>query len=343
MFDDDVLRILERRLGTSLTFTDPPVRLSGGFWAAIWTFGIAGGGARWDAPLVLRVMPDAFAARREIAVQRAVAELGFPTPRVLLDGEDAALGGAFMVMPKAPGTAPLGGLDLGISGLIRLPGALRRLPGRLASVAAELHALDPASIADAFADVGGVPGTDLRRQQIRAAARTAADGFDALDRWFDDHPPAIAAPVVSHGDLHPFNLLVENDEVTVLDWTNANLLPAEFDLGFTVALLRCAPMTAPRLLRPVIRRLTAWLADSFVRRYAAARPGWLLDPAALAWFEALQHGRCLAEVVSARQGLSTIVGASHPFETSADAMLSRIHRLTGITLTLPPRLPAPAG
>ncbi|MCU1398173.1 MAG: aminoglycoside phosphotransferase [Acidimicrobiales bacterium] len=353
MFDDDLLRILTEHLGAQLAFSSPPVPLSGGFWAAIWSFQITGGPSAWDGPLVLRVMPDAVVARREIAVQRAVGELGFRTPRVLFDGEDDALGGAFMVMTKAAGTTPLGGLDLGISGLVGLPRTLRRLPRQLAWVAAELHALAVGPVAEAFAASGGVPGTDLRRHQIRAAAQTAADGFDALDRWFDDHTPAMDPRVASHGDLHPFNLLVDggNDgahdgahdgDVTVLDWTNANLLPAEFDLGCTAGLLRCAPIAAPCLLRPVIRRLTAWLAESFVRRYEAARPEWSLDPAALAWFEALQHGRCLAEVVSARRGLSNIVGASHPFETSADSMLDRTFRLTGVRLRLPPR-PAPAG
>ncbi|MCU1368345.1 MAG: aminoglycoside phosphotransferase [Ilumatobacteraceae bacterium] len=342
MLDDDLLRILAEHLGTSVAFASPPVPLSGGFWAEIWSFQITGGPPAWDRPLVLRVMPDAFVARREIAVQRAVADLGFPTPRVLFDGDDVAVGGAFMVMAKASGTTPLGGLDLGISGLTQLPRTLRRLPGLLASVAAQLHGLEVEIVEEAFAGAGGVPGADPRRQEIRAAAQTAADGFDALDRWFDDHAPAMERRVVSHGDLHPFNLLVDEGEVTVLDWTNANLLPAEFDLGFTAGLLRCAPMAAPRPLRPVVRRVTAWLADSFVRRYEAARPGWSLDPGALAWFEALQHGRCLAEVASARRGLSTIVGAAHPFEISADAMLARILRLTGIRLTLPPRL-APAG
>jgi aminoglycoside phosphotransferase (APT) family kinase protein len=233
-------------------------------------------------------------------------------------------------------------------GVLKLPGTLRRLPRQLSAVAASLHALDPVPVEDALAAVdaaaagaaGGRHGVDARLRWVREAAQTESIGFDDLAGWFDHHRPSVAQPVVCHGDLHPFNLLIDdNGVVTVLDWTNANISAREFDLGFTAGLLRCAPISTPGIVQPLVRRLTNWMANDFVRRYAETAP---VDPVALNWFEALQYARCLAELASARSGLTHVVGPDHPFETAAPAMLARLAALTSITLTLPQRQPAPA-
>ena len=120
----------------------------------------------------------------------------------------------------------------------------------------------------------------------------------------------------------------------MLDWTNGDLMPREFDVGFTAGFLRCAPISVPAWAAPVMRRLTRWLSHRFVSAYAASAP---LDPQMVAWFEALQYARCLSEVATARSGLTDIVGEKHPFETSAEAMIRRLGELTGIRVALPPR------
>jgi aminoglycoside phosphotransferase (APT) family kinase protein len=340
MIDDALQRLIGAHLGHRVHLSLPAQRVSGGFWAAIYSFQldpVSGALApMWSGKLILRVMPNRARGEYETIVQRAVAETGFPTPRVLLAGFDEQVGGAYMVMPFARGKPPLSGLKLG--SMFELRRSLRRLPDRLAGVAVRLHAVDPRPIVDALQAAGlTVPseGWRDRLDLIDRATRTPSTGFDALLRWFDAHRPVDPAPVLCHGDLHPFNLLVDDDgTTTVLDWTNAGPMPREFEVGFAAGLLRCAPIRVPRIAEPVVRRLEANLASRFIARYRESAP---LDAALLEWFEALQYARCLAEVATARAGLSTVVHAQHPFETSAAAMAAELARLTGVTVELGPR------
>ncbi|HEX2784038.1 MAG TPA: phosphotransferase [Ilumatobacteraceae bacterium] len=345
MLTDALQGLLSDHFHGPVTLAAEPARVTGGFWASIHKFSIASSTgelpAGWTGPLVLRVMPDRSRAKRESIVQRAVAASGFPAPAVLLDGYDESLGGAYMVMPFAAGKSPLSGLGPG--SFLRVPRLLRRLPVQLAEVAVSLHRVDPAGVASALTE-GGFPasgdGVEPRLAAIRAAAGTRSRGFDRLLDWFADHRPDQPTLVVSHGDIHPFNLLVDSDgRVTVLDWTNGDLMPREYDVGFTAGLLRCAPFSVPKLARPVFDRLTSRLADRFVSAYERSFP---VDAAMLAFFEALQYARCLAEVATARSGLTNIVDDKHPFELSAAAMARRLAALTGITVILPEAMSAEA-
>ncbi len=328
-----------------VTLVGEPTRITGGFWASIYGFSIASSTGRlppdWTGPLVLRVMPDRSRATRESIVQRAVAAGGFPTPAVLLDGYDDSLGGAFMVMPFAEGKSPLSGLGPG--SLFRARRLLRRLPVQLAEVAVRLHRVDPAPVAAALASGGFSPsgdGVEPRLAMIRTASETQGRGFDRLVDWFSDHRPDQPRLVVCHGDIHPFNLLVERGgRLTVLDWTNGDLMPREYDIGFSAGLLRCAPFSVPKVARPVLDRVTSRLADRFVSAYEQSFP---VDATMLAFFEALQYARCLAEVATARSGLTDIVDVRHPFESAAVAMTRRLAALTGITVILPDASPTEA-
>ena len=345
MLTDALQALLSDHFHGPVTLAAEPARVTGGFWASIHGFSIASSPGDlppgWTGPLVLRVMPDRSRAERESIVQRAVAATGFPSPAVLLAGYDESLGGAFMVMPFAAGKSPLSGLGRG--SLLRVPRLLRQLPVQLAEIAVRLHRVDPAPVAAALADGGysaSGNGVEPRLAVIRAAAGTHSRGFDRLLDWFADHRPDQPTLVVCHGDIHPFNLLVDSDgRVTVLDWTNGDLMPREYDIGFSAGLLRCAPFSVPKLARPVFDRLTSRLADRFVSVYERSFP---VDPAMLAFFEALQYARCLAEVATARSGLTNIVDDRHPFEISAAAMTRRLAALTGITVILPDATPTEA-
>jgi aminoglycoside phosphotransferase (APT) family kinase protein len=93
---------------------------------------------------VFRIAPNAAIGAKEVAVQQAVSELGFPTPAVRLSRpHDAPLGGSWSVMDFAAGSSPLGDLN-GFAALRRGIGLFGRLPKQLATPMANLHALDPA-------------------------------------------------------------------------------------------------------------------------------------------------------------------------------------------------------
>jgi aminoglycoside phosphotransferase (APT) family kinase protein len=335
MIDEALLRIVSGHAGEKQTFAEPPTAMTGGFWAKIYGFELDHPPPDLAGHLVLRVMPKGDVAMRETIVQRAVAEQGYPTPRVVLDGFDTELGGAFMVMKRAEGEAPLGSLDIGRA-LLRLPKTIRGVARQLSVAAAQLHDLDPQPIREQFESAGidnGSLGVEARLDEIRIAADSQFSGFGELLTWLDQRRPALTPEVVCHGDIHPFNMLVTEDEsFSVLDWTNANLCRREYDVGFTAALLSCAPLPVQRLARRPVGAITASLARRFIDAYRRMAP---VNLDVVEWFETLQYGRCLAAVAMAPLVGDGIVGPGHPFRVSARAMIRQVDMITGATIALP--------
>ena len=330
-----LLAELSRVSGDRLAFRSAPARMTGGFWAQIFSFELEKPPTPFAGPLVLRVMPDAVSGRRETVVQSWVGDSGYPVAPVLHSGSAHGLGAAFMVMPRIAGRSPLADLRLGPA-LVGLRRILRSIPELLADATIRLHALDVtplgellANVGDRASDGGAAPFLDM----VERASVCGSAGFDELIRWFDRNRPVASRKVLCHGDLHPFNLLVDDHgALTVLDWTGATIAAPEMDIGFTAGLLRCAPIAVPRVIAPVIARITDHLADSFVSACHKESP---LDASLLAWWEALQYARCLAEVARARVTPGSAVGPTHPFETSAPSMVNRLRGLTQVAVKLP--------
>ena len=163
---------MSARAGSQQTFARPPTPLPGGFWAAIYSFELDGPPAEMRGPLVLRVMPTDGPVSETI-VQRVVAEQGYPTPRVVVDGVDHELGGAFMVMEHVDGVQLLAGLGMGRL-LLQLPATLRRLAHQMSTAALRLHALDPMPVIDALVAAGinvGALGVDHLPQLVERRPR----------------------------------------------------------------------------------------------------------------------------------------------------------------------------
>ena len=189
-------------------------------------------------------------AAKETVFQAEVADQGYATPRVLASGgpDDGVGGRAFMVMTLADGKPLLAGLD-GLRALVKLPSLARRLPVTLATVLAELHRLDPAPIERGL-DADGVarPGLDTMLESLRSTsdALGRAD-LAAAATWLQTHRPVDEPVVVCHGDMHPFNVLVDDrGETTVLDWSAATLAPGTYDLGFTSLVVAYPPLVVPQ-------------------------------------------------------------------------------------------------
>ena len=326
--------MLSAHTGRTETFSHPPVRMTGGFWAAIYSFQLDRPPPELGGPLVLRVMPNRNTAARERIVQRTVAEEGYPTPRVVLDGFDEALGGSFMVMQRAEGVALLAGLDIGRA-LLGLPKILRRVARQLSIASVQLHDLDPQPVI-ALLEAAGVDiasmGVEGRLDEIRAAAGVPFAGFAELVTWLESRQPSLVPAVVCHGDIHPFNMLMNVDEsFTLLDWTNANLCRREFDVGFTAALLHTAPVEVPKIAERPVAAVMAMLARRFIDTYRRMAP---INLDVVEWFETLQYGRCLAAVAMAPLIGDGIVGDAHPFRKSAPAMLRQVRMITDVTIEL---------
>ena len=196
---------------------------------------------------------------RERATQNALAELGYPAPRVLLAVTDeSALGGPFLVMERLPGSV------LTKARLINMSRVLVDLQLRL-------HALPPEPLLRAFdregvsREVATFDGTLARLEQRVAGA--SLSGLVPAMRWLREHRRRDEGrPVICHGDFHPLNVLVDRGKVSgVIDWSFALVGPPEYDVGATIALFRQGPLDMPPVIRSVVDRMRTL----FVGRYLA--------------------------------------------------------------------------
>ena len=316
--------------GTSLAAD--PVPLTGGFWASMYHLRLSGQPAAVPAEVVFRIAPDETMGAKELAVQRSVAEQGFPTPRIHLAGpSDDELGGMWSVMDFANGSPPLSGLD-GLAALRRAPALLRGLPRLLATTMARLHALDPepATVAiDAAAPTVAWRVEDLLDHFEAAAAVLGRPDLVTAVQSLARTRPAGGSTALCHGDFHPFNLLVDGHRTTVIDWTGALRAEPAYDVAFTSMLLANPPLDAPAPLAPVIGGVGRFLSRRFIATYRAAAPGIDLD--GLDWYRGLHGTRLLMDGAShqATQGEGS---AGHPFGALAAAASTAVRAATGITV-----------
>jgi len=332
-----LLEVLRTATGTpTLEFADPPRALSGGFWAELVAFRLRGAPDGWNGDLVARLMPDPAIAGKESAVQAEVAAQGFPTPTVhLVGGPDDGLGRAFMVMDLADGGPWLDGLD-GTGAIAALPRLARRLPDALGEAMAALHRLDVEPVRARLANLDGAAAIEVPDYLARIRERAALLGRDDLESavlWLEANPPLPEPAVICHGDLHPFNLLVDTaDAVTVLDWSASLLAPGAYDVAFTSLLLSEPPLAVPRAVSPATRAAGRLLARRFRRTYTRERGGGI-DPASLRWHEGVVCLRALVEVAGWVAAGEVDGHRGHPWLISGPAFARRLSGLTGASVT----------
>jgi aminoglycoside phosphotransferase (APT) family kinase protein len=331
--DDQLIGVLRAAARLpDLEYGRPPEPMHGGFWAELLSFSLARPPDGWPAELVVRVMPDPRTARKETIMQRAVAAAGYPTPLVRASGgPDDGLGRAFIVMDRAAGRSALSGLDGGLT--LTVARRVLRVPGTLATVMAQLHALDPDLVRGELGTVREAPVTvpALLAALGRLAGEYGRPDLADAAAWMTDHPPRPAPDVICHGDLHPFNLLDDGGQVTVLDWSTALLAPRGYDAGFTSLLLSEPPVRVPNWQRPLLRRFGRVLARRFLRDYRR-RAGATVEPGQLRWYQAVVCLRALVEVAGWVHDGTASAHAGHPWLASGPAFARRLTALTGIAV-----------
>jgi aminoglycoside phosphotransferase (APT) family kinase protein len=338
--DDDLsaqlLDVLRRRVGApDMSYAVPPLPVTGGFWADIVAIRLEGAPPELQGDLVVRIMPDVGIAEKETVVQTEVVAQGFPAPRVRLTGEaNDGLGRPFMVMDHVKGRTPMPEVSGGPAAMAAVGRAALRLPDLLAGTAARLHALDPAplrrrleDVEALFVDVAGL----LALLEERAADVNRPDLVDAI-LAMPGKQRRSGREVICHGDLHPFNLLVDDaGQVTVIDWSVALVADPAFDLAFTALTMAMAPIDVPRGLRRVVRAGARTASRSFLRRYRAHAPGAAASLAddVLEWYTAVH---CLRALVEVAQWVDTGVAdekAGHPWLLMGPQMAAHVGSLVG--------------
>lgn len=297
-----LLRTLRDATGDSaLDYAAPPTTLAGGYHAEMVRFRLADAPPELDRDLVARILPEPRSGQWEAAIQRYVADQGFPTPTVrLVVPETGPLGRFVIVMDAVDGSPPMSALRPTTIAK-EIPALLRHLPDQLAEIAVRLHSLDAQPLLDELTRLDtGVPLTTVeyvRLQGSTAAAHGRADLAAVAERLAAQQPPSDAL-VVTHGDLHPFNLLVGPAGTTVIDWTVARVAHPAFTVAFTALLLGHPPVRLGGPAGAGLRAAGRRIATRFLRSYRAGTDGTTaaVDDAQLAWHTAVHALRILVEL-----------------------------------------------
>jgi len=329
----DIATSIGQRLATAwpgTTLTTEPTPMTGGFWASMYRVQLAGQPDGVPSEVVFRIAPDAAMGLKELTVQQTVAELGYPTPAVRLTGrDDDELSGTWSVMDFAEGTPPIGDLN-GIAALRRAPRLFAAMADQLARPMAALHALDPEPVSAAVS--AAAPGVAWRVRDLLEHYEAVARALGRSDivvavAALAERQPTEGPTVICHGDLHPFNLLIDDrGTITVIDWTGAIRAEPAFDVAFTSLLLANPPLDAPGPLRPIIGWVGARLARRFVARYQALAPD--RDLGTLDWYRALHGARVLIEIASIDARPAT-ASKAHPFRTLLPAATRALTAVVG--------------
>ncbi len=243
----DLLRYLHRKLGLpDLVYLEPPTLVAEGTEALILGFRLRDAPEEYNCPLVLRILRtkgEPMQVDLEHAIQNAVADQGFPAPRVLMSSQAGdELGQPFLIMVRVANDLPIAGLMpvkrsiaaarrvLQLSHVIQNPLEIQM------EALARLHSLDPIPLEKALKDRGISPNrlsAERRIADIFSWIETwKLDRFRPLAEWLQTRHPAPGQISICHGDPHPMNMLIYKGKLAgMIDWEEAQLGHPALDVG----------------------------------------------------------------------------------------------------------------
>lgn len=345
LIEELLLRYLQIKLQEpGLRYLQTPAPFSGSFENRVCGFQLQHAAVEFSKPLVVRLfsqLGDATRAHREFALQNALADLGFPSPRVFVCEDDVSiLGCPFTIMERLPGAVAYTNA-IGLSNALPMWLELSfRAPRQRGEIQARLHSLDAGVIARKMEDAGIAPATvSSRLEEIRN--RIELDGLSGLRRgidWLLEHQPRNDVRLaICHGDLWGGNLLSEGSQIIgVLDWSMATLAPPELDVANTSVGMRYAVPQMPGALRAFLRPIQYDGSLRYLREYRRRRD---VDRVRLQYFTAM---RCLDMCSRAYRRRIGVPGAMRddpnfwdpPGHT--DGFEACFRRNTAISLEMPP-------
>lgn len=300
---DGLLDYLRRELGDDhLTFLAAPTSAGDGMSTFIWFFQLRGSALRnaWSAPLVLRLhahQNEVEVNDREAAVQRFVAERGYPAPDPLvvcsdLDPATNPFELPFTIMPRAPGR-------LVLRQVTARPGAAPSLLRRMAGLQLRLHAL-PLEGCPLPYDRPLVDSLLERLERMQTEGGWA-DLAPTLE-WLRAHAEVVRdeRPVLGHNDFHPLNIMVADDgRMTVIDWTDAAIGDRHYDVARSLVLFWVASIAADTAAeRIALRSARSTLARIYRTAY---EKGYALDDRRLTYWQVVHLFRGQMQVLELHQ------------------------------------------
>jgi aminoglycoside phosphotransferase (APT) family kinase protein len=351
-----LLSYLRNRIGErSLDYAEIPHRIFGGNRTFVYGFRLEGAPPPYSEPLILRVYrpsSDDERARLEAATQATLANLGYPTPPVLIwsDSRDT-FGGAFMIMERLAGR-PLMLSDppeeMTAQTMFRqlLPELGRFLFGRwprlLANVQVRLHRIDTESFLKMIGSEGlhrDLLGMKSKIGRLAASIdEHSIEGLRSGLEWLDNNRPQDADRYsICHGDFFPNQVFERDGAVTgVIDWGDVIVGPSELDVGIVKAGIETLPAPLGGFGLALQRRI----ARRYISAYQRLRS---LDPVALRYGEAFRCFRTLLGVSLRRLAMAGSTGldpAPNPYDDplADERLVARFYAVTGVRVRPAPPL-----
>ncbi len=256
-------------------------------------------------------MPDSAIGVFETEVQRLAGAARVPVAAVRGGGIlDSAPGWAWVVMDLVPGSPLLGGLSA-VAAVREVPRLWHRLPEVLAAASLRVHQCPVDGWDERLAATGRRPGVDAFLSRLGASAEEhgRTELAAAAERLRETTFPETS---LCHGDLHPFNVLVDGDRWTLLDWSTAVLADPHYDLAFTELMLSHSPLGGPAPVRRIGQLIGSRLATRFLHRYAQLS-GDPIDPVRLGWGRQAHALRAHVEIAGWRVSGSEAAHSGHPW------------------------------
>jgi aminoglycoside phosphotransferase (APT) family kinase protein len=350
----ELLQGVRDAIGISdVNFADGPAALSGGYDTRVFLVRLQNAPSQFSGELVLRLFHgsiDAARAVREATVQNTLARLGYPAPRVLARSA-ASSRLTFNLMERAPGTMAVEGFGKA-SGqgvefrpgllLIRLVRLYFELPRILADAQTRLHALDPAPFVAALQEqdpAARLPTIAARLSVIETSIRHSNSTWLEPARNWLARGLRPSAPVICHGDFHPFNVLVSDGTITgVIDWSGVTLAERAFDVGITRLAIAGIPLHVRKHMRKIVNGILYVFARRCCNEYRRRHP---LDSSAIDYAQVFRCVERLAHFSDreSRPGFSGATWPEGPWDSAAGTarLVSCVRKLSGVNLTAPSR------
>ena len=312
LISDDLIAYLEADLDNAAIGYDTPLtQMEGGYETYTFCFKLSGVRGELSKPLILRLYPPLYGPDRAIwesTLQNALADAGYPAPRVYLTCTDTSiLGSPFLIMAF-------------LAGETMLTACAESLPELLGRTHAALHRIDPEPLVWSLKARGFEDHRyrfDGWLDWLNDTAKRYSWLREGVNWLWENRPPEPERLSTCHGDFHPLNILVQDGRVTgVLDWPGLIIADPALDVACTTVLLT---IHAKHHLHQV-----EWprVAEMYLDAYQAERA---LDPKHLEYY---QVWRCICAFEDGADGLESW---QHPLVVRD--LAEQVHRTTGIRIT----------
>lgn len=229
-----------------------------------------------NTPAVVRLVGSVEHAKREATIGSYLNQAGYPTPPVLLSGcADDELGGAWLLTKRASGLAARMRGGRNPVNALRSLWALWQRPALFAHLTARLHAIDPGPVGRRLEEAGAA--LDWHDFLWDRASLVPGRNAHRVVDWLKANEPDHSDLAISHGDLHPGNIVVGQDGPQVIDWGIGALAPPARDVACTMFALLTTGSQAPGAARRPFALAGQLLSRRFLRLYRAESDRPLAD------------------------------------------------------------------